>query len=30
MVHPPDVSDEAWQKLKLYWNSLEQVAKSMV
>ncbi len=24
---PLDVSDEAWQKLKLYWNSLEQVAK---
>jgi hypothetical protein len=21
-----DVSDEAWQKLKLYWNSLEQVS----
>jgi hypothetical protein len=28
---PLDVLDEAyWQKLKLYWNSLEQVAKSMV
>jgi hypothetical protein len=27
---PLDVSDEAWQKLKLYWNSPEQVAKSMV
>jgi hypothetical protein len=27
---PPAVSDEAWQKLKLYWNSQEQVAKSMV
>jgi len=28
---PPNVSNEAWQKLKLYWNSqLKQVAKSMV
>jgi hypothetical protein len=27
---PLDVSDEVWQKLKLYWNSPEQVAKSMV
>ncbi len=27
---PFDVSNEAWQKLKLYWNSPEQVAKSMV
>jgi hypothetical protein len=27
---PPNVSNEAWQKLKLYWNSLVQVAKSMV
>jgi hypothetical protein len=27
---PPDVFNEAWQKLKLYWNSPEQVAKSMV
>jgi len=25
-----DVLDEARQKLKLYWNSPEQVAKSMV
>jgi hypothetical protein len=27
---PPNVSYEAWQKIKLYWNSPEQVAKSMV
>jgi hypothetical protein len=27
---PLDVSDEAWQKFKLYWNSLKQMAKSMV
>jgi hypothetical protein len=27
---PLDVSDEARQKLKLYWNFPEQVAKSMV
>jgi len=27
---PPNVSNEAWQKLKLYWNSLKQMAKSMV
>jgi hypothetical protein len=27
---PPDVLDKTWQKLKLYWNSPEQVAKSTV
>jgi hypothetical protein len=27
---PPDVLDETWQKLKLYWNSPEQVAQSTV
>ncbi len=27
---PFDVLDEAWHKLKLYWNSPKQVAKSMV
>ncbi len=27
---PPNVSNEAWQKFKLYWNLPKQVAKSMV
>jgi len=27
---PPDVLDETWQKLTMYWSSPEQVVKSTI